>query len=65
MSYHAERALEEYLHRERERVECLPHEIRLGVASLDAGKGVKLTDELIENVKKRGRSRLKDLNRDT
>lgn len=65
MSYHAEKALEEYLRRERERVERLSHEIRVGVSSLDAGKGVKLSEELIENIKKRGRRRLAELNRDT
>ena len=61
MSYHTEKALQEYIHRERERVERLSRELRAGIASLDAGKGVRMTGKMFEDVRQRGRARLAEL----
>ena len=61
MSYHADRAISEYVSRERRRLELLAEEIHEGIASLDAGKGVRMSDSLFADIKKRGRERLKKL----
>lgn len=62
MSYHTEKALEEYVYREKQRAESLVQEIRSGIVSLDAGKGIKMTSQLFEDIKQRGRKRLANLN---
>lgn len=62
MSYHTEKALGEYVHREKERIESLAREIHKGIVSLDAGKGIKMTGKLFEDIKQRGRNRLAKLN---
>ena len=64
MSYHAERALSEYVHREKERLELLSQEIRTGIVSLDAGKGVRMRGVMFSEIKQRGRKRLAKLNKD-
>ena len=61
MSYHTGKALDEYVHREKERIEQLSREIRAGIASLDAGKGIRMSGGLFEEVKERGRARLAKL----
>jgi predicted transcriptional regulator len=62
MSYHTEKALGEYVHREKERIESLTREIHQGIVSLDAGKGIKMTGGLFDEIKQRGRNRLAKLN---
>ncbi|OGT90780.1 MAG: hypothetical protein A2286_01560 [Gammaproteobacteria bacterium RIFOXYA12_FULL_61_12] len=58
MSYHAERALTEYVRWEMVRMENLSREIGAGIASLDAGKGVRMSVGLFDGIKRRGRTRL-------
>ncbi len=41
-------------------LEALQRDVQKGVASLDAGEGVEMTDELFDSIKKRGAQRLKE-----
>ncbi|MBU0501021.1 MAG: ribbon-helix-helix protein, CopG family [Gammaproteobacteria bacterium] len=61
MSYHAERALAEYVRREKGRMENLSREIETGIASLGAGKGIRMSASLFDDIKQRGRERLAEL----
>ncbi|MCI5130961.1 MAG: type II toxin-antitoxin system ParD family antitoxin [Candidatus Electrothrix sp. EH2] len=45
---------------QQQKLELLKSEIRKGVHSLDAGKGVEMTDDLFECIKQRGRDSLTD-----
>jgi predicted transcriptional regulator len=64
MSYHTEKALKEYIYHEKERVEQLSQEVHLGINSLDAGKGIRMTSKIFDDVKKRGRERLAKLQKE-
>jgi len=61
MSYHAERALGEYVRREMARLENLSREIEAGIISLEAGKGIRMSGSLFDGIKQRGRARLATL----
>ena len=61
MSYHAEKALAEYVAREKHRLEALAREIETGIESLNAGKGVRMNRKLFDDIKQRGRERLNEL----
>ena len=45
---------------QQQKLELLKSEISKGVNSLNAGKGVEMTDDLFEGIKQRGREALKD-----
>jgi len=62
MSYHAEKALAEYVAREQARLEALSREIEAGMESLNAGKGVRMSTKMFDDIKQRGRERLEKLN---
>ncbi|MCI5131431.1 MAG: type II toxin-antitoxin system ParD family antitoxin [Candidatus Electrothrix sp. EH2] len=45
---------------QQQKLNMLKLEIKKGVHSLDAGKGVEMSDSLFENIKQQGRAKLKD-----
>jgi len=65
MSYHTQQALMEYVAREKMRLENLSREIEAGIRSLDAGKGIRMSAGLFEDIKQHGRQRLKELDDQT
>ncbi len=46
----------------KEAIKTLKTEIQKGIDSLNAGKGVEMTDGLFEKIKKRGKKRLVSVN---
>lgn len=61
MSYHTEKALNEYLEKEKQRVVLLREALNLGLSDLDAGKGIRMTKRTFKSIKERGRDRLSTL----
>ena len=55
------RLLQSHDELQRQKIEVLKVEIKKGVDSLNSGQGVKMTDEIFEKVKQRGRKRLAEL----
>ena len=46
---------------QQEKINALRLEVKKGIASLNAGKGIEMTDDLFENIKKRGKKRIAEL----